>query len=80
MCEKETTAMILLMLLALLGTFSGLISGAYLGGADGLILGASSGLVLGTTLWLLTGSVVRALHEYRINRYFTQDSFDDRGY
>ena len=69
--------MTLLMILALIGAVSGSVSGAYWGGSDGLILGASSGLVFGTSLWLLTGSAMRALHEYRINRYFTQDGFDD---
>ena len=67
----------LLMILALAGAISGLVSGAYLGGSDGLILGTVTGTVFGTGIWLLTGSILRALHEYRLNRYFRQDSADE---
>jgi hypothetical protein len=74
---KETMAMFLLMILALAGALSGSISGALWGGSDGIILGATTGTVLGTGVWLLTGSVMRALHEYRLNRYFRKDSADE---
>jgi hypothetical protein len=71
--------MTLLMILAVAGTISGSVSGALLGGGEGLILGASSGLVVGAGVWLLTASALAALHEYRLNRHFTQDSRDERG-
>jgi hypothetical protein len=74
---KETTAMILLIVLALTGAVSGSVSGAFLGGPDGILLGAVTGMVFGTGAWALTGSVLRALHEYRLNRYFRQDSADE---
>ena len=70
--------MILLMILALAGALSGSISGAFLGGSDGILLGATTGTVLGTGVWLLTGSVMRVLHEYRLNRYFRRDSADEQ--
>jgi hypothetical protein len=66
----------LLMLLALAGAISGSLSGAYWGGADGSILGGATGLVFGVTTWLVTGVVLRAVHEHRLNRHFTQDSPD----
>lgn len=66
----------LLIVLALAGILSGSLSGAYLGGTDGLILGGTSGLVLGVTTWMVAGTVLRAVHEYRLNRHFTQDPID----
>jgi hypothetical protein len=64
----------LLLFLALAGALSGLVSGGYMGGSDGMILGGSTGLVVGVTAWILSGVIVRAIREYRLNRYFTQDS------
>lgn len=69
--------MILLMILALAGAVSGSVSGALWGGTDGILLGATTGAILGMGVWLLTGSVMRALHEYRLNRYFRKDSADE---
>lgn len=66
----------LLMVLALTGVVSGSVSGAYWGGHDGLYLGASSGLTLSVMVWFLAGTVRHALHEHRINRYFTRDHAD----
>ena len=69
--------MILLMILALAGALSGSISGALWGGTDSILLGATTGTVLGASIWLLTGSVMRVLHEYRLNRYFRKGSADE---
>ena len=66
--------MILLMVLAFAGAFSGSISGALWGGTDSILLGATMGTFLGAGVWLLTGSVSRVLHENRLNRYFQTDS------
>ncbi len=67
----------LLIILALVGAVSGSISGAFWSGSDGIILGAVTGVIFGSGIWLLTGSVMRVLHEHRINRYFRQDSADE---
>ncbi len=67
----------LLIILALAGAVSGLVSGAFWGGSDGVMLGAVTGMIFGGGIWLLTGSVMRVLHEYRLNRYFRQDSADE---
>ena len=64
----------LLIILALAGAVSGSVSGAYWSGSDGITLGAITGMVLGSGIWLFTGSIMRALHEYRLSRYFRQDS------
>lgn len=69
--------MILLVILALAGALSGLISGALWGGSDGILLGATTGTLLGGCVWLLSGSIMRVLHEYRLNRYFRKDSTDE---
>lgn len=66
----------LLMVLALAGALSGSLSGAYWGGTEGLILGGTSGLVFGVATWMVAGTVLRAVHEYRLNRHFTQDHAD----
>lgn len=66
----------LLVVLALTGVVSGSISGIYWGGQDGLYLGASTGLTLSVMVWFLTSTVRHAMHEHRINRYFTQDHAD----
>jgi hypothetical protein len=49
-----------------------------LGGTDSILLGATTGAFLGACVWLLTGSIMRVLHEYRLNRYFRKDSADDQ--
>ena len=69
--------MLLLVILALAGALSGSISGAFWGGSDSVALGAATGTLLGACVWLLTGSVMRVLHEYRLNRYFRKDSAED---
>lgn len=69
--------MLLLVILALAGALSGSISGAFWSGSDGILLGATTGTFLGACAWLLTGSVMRVLHEYRLNRYFRKDSADE---
>jgi uncharacterized membrane protein len=74
---EEATAMNLLIILALAGAVSGSVSGAFWGGSDEIILGAVTGVILGSGIWLLTGSVMRVLHEYRLNRYFRHDSADE---
>lgn len=66
----------LLMVLALAGALSGSLSGAYWGGTEGLILGGTSGLVFGVTTWMVAGTIMRAVHEHRLNRHFTQDHAD----
>jgi hypothetical protein len=70
-------AMILLVILALAGAISGSVSGALWSGSDGILIGATTGTFLGMGVWLLTGSVRRALHEHRLNRYFRKDSADE---
>jgi hypothetical protein len=75
--DEGATVMILLMILALAGALSGSVSGALWGGSDGILLGATTGTLLGACVWLLTGSVLRELHEYRLNRYFHRDSTDE---
>ena len=67
--------MYLLVILALTGVISGLISGVYWGGGDGSILGASTGLIFGVATWFITGFVTRVVHEQRINRYFSQEQW-----
>ena len=74
---KEKMAMMLLIVLALAGAISGSVSGAYMSGSDGIVLGAMTGMIFGTAVWMLTGSILRALREYRLNRYFRQDSADE---
>jgi hypothetical protein len=69
--------MILLMILATAGALSGSVSGALWGGSNGILIGATTGTLLGGCIWLLTGSVMRVLHEYRLNRYFRKDSADE---
>lgn len=69
--------MMLLVILALAGALAGSISGALWGGSDGILVGATTGTLLGACVWLLTGSIMRVLHEYRLNRYFRKDSHDD---
>ena len=71
--EERRSVMQLLILLVLAGVISGSVSGAYVQGADGLILGASSGLVAGVVIWMVIGIVVRAIREYRLDRYFVQN-------
>lgn len=68
----------LLLFLALAGILSGLVSGGYMGGSDGMILGGSSGLVAGVGAWVLSSVILRAIREYRLNRYFTQDSNESK--
>lgn len=67
----------LLIILALAGAVSGSVSGVLWGDSDGIILGAVTGVIFGAGIWLLTGSVMRVLHEHRLNRYFRQDSADE---
>ena len=70
----------LLMVLALAGAISGSLSGAYWGGPEGSLLGGSTGLVLGVITWWVTGTILRFVHEYRLNRHFTQDSTGGESY
>lgn len=67
---------LLLLVLALAGTISGIVGGVLLGGSDALILGGSTGLVLGVTAWMVANMILRAVHEYRLNRHFKQDGGD----
>jgi uncharacterized membrane protein len=73
--NEGAMAMILLMVLTLAGALAGSISGALWGGSDGILLGATTGTMLGAGVWALSGSVMRVLHEYRLNRYFRTDNF-----
>ncbi len=65
-----------LVVLALAGTISGLLSGAYWGGPDGLILGGSTGFTFGVMLWFVANTVRQAVHDRRLNRYFSRDEID----
>jgi len=67
---------LLLLGLALAGTISGIIGGAYWGSGDALILGGSSGLIFGVAAWMAGNAILRAVHEHRLNRYFHQDGGD----
>lgn len=69
--------MLLLGILAVAGALSGSISGAIWGGSDSILIGGATGELLGACVWLLTGSIMRVLHEYRLNRYFHKDSADE---
>ena len=66
----------LLIILSIGGTVSGLLSGAYTSGFDGMFLGGSTGLVGGVLMWTFANIGAHMLREYRLNRYFDQDSDD----
>lgn len=64
----------LLIFLLAVGVLSGSLSGVAADGMDGILLGGTSGLVTGILLWTLLSIVTRSVREYRLNRYFAQDS------
>ena len=70
----------LLLFLLVVGAVSGSLSGVVADGADGVLLGGTSGLVTGILLWTLLSIITRSVREYRLNRYFAQDSAEDAEY